>query len=144
MNERKDHKGDSFQTVFLIAALIVGAIAVYGLCCFVCWCVETLWQLYIYMGGVMGVIRLVTLVCGLALGVLAMVACEKWASKLFSGLTWGLTVMNISTIFVGSVDSLFHFFWLGVALYCGCIILLPVLKRYLDNLQEDSKQNNEK
>ncbi|MCD8086955.1 MAG: hypothetical protein LUF28_11760 [Clostridiales bacterium] len=141
MNERKDNnKGDcTLQTVLLIAALIVVTIVFYGIYCFVNWCVEMLHQLYLYIGGVMGLIRLVTLVGGLVLAGLAMVVCEQWAARLFSGLTWGLTVMNISTIFVGSVDSLFHFFWLGVALYCGSIILLPVLKRYLDDLQEDSK-----
>lgn len=139
MNGRKDNnKGDcTFQTVLLIAAVIGGAIVFYGICCFVCWFVESI-------GGVMGLIRLVTVPVGLALAVLAMVVCEQWASRLFSGLTWGLASVHISACFVDSIDSLPDFFWLGVALYCGSIILLPVLKRYLDDLQEDSKQNNEK
>ncbi len=139
MNGRKDNnKGDcTFQTVLSIAAVIVGVMVLYGICCFVNWFVD------VYMGGVMGVIRLVTVLVGLFLAGLAMVVCEQWASRLFSGLTWGLASVHIAACFVDSIDSLPDFFWLGVALYCGCIILLPVLKRYLDDLQEDTTQVNE-
>lgn len=145
MNGRKDNnKGDcTFQTVLLIAAVIAGVMVLYGICCFVSWCVDTLRQLFVYMGGVMGMIRLVTLLGGLVLAGLAMVVCEQWASRLFSSLTWGLASVHIAACFVDSLDSLPQAFWLGVALYCGSIILLPVLKRYLDDLQEDTTQVNE-
>ncbi|MCD8341989.1 MAG: hypothetical protein LUC87_07535 [Clostridiales bacterium] len=118
------NKGPTFEAIVFIVCVAGLAGIGYGIFSFLRWCVEMLQQFYLYMGGALGLVRIAALLLTVCLAVLALVICEQWAARLFTALAWSTAAAGIAAWFVSSISPLPHFFFLGIALYCGSTVLL--------------------
>ncbi len=120
-------------TVFILFLAVVGS-AGYCLYIFFRW-------FYIYIGGAMGVARLVAFAVGtilVALTLLAWVGNERWAFHLCATLTSGAAMTFIMAWFVSSIEQLPQYFFLGMALYVAAAVFLNIWKHQHIDLHKET------
>ncbi len=140
------NKGTNFQTAGVILFLLAATFAAYvfhRICLFIQWLGEMSHQFYLYIGGAMGVARLVAFAMGailVALTLLAWVGNEQWACHLCATLTSGTTVMFIASWawFVNSIEQLPQYFFLGMALYVAAAVFLNIWKHQHIDLNKET------
>ncbi|MCD7918963.1 MAG: hypothetical protein LUG45_02615 [Clostridiales bacterium] len=130
------NKNSTVEAILLIVCLAGLAGIVYGIFSFVRWCVEMLHQFYLSIGGALGLARPAALLLAVCLAVLAWVICEQWAARIFTALACGTATAGIAAWFVSSISLLPHFFFLGIALYCGSTVLLLAWEQCRINFTE--------
>ncbi len=133
------NKGTNLQTAGVILFLVAATFAVYGIILFVRWLWAALYQFYLYIGGTMGVARMLTLALGVFSWVMAWVSSERWAHNIFVTLTGGAAMMFIMAWFVSNLEQLPQFFCLGAALYWACTVLLTAWNHYFTDLHKETK-----